>query len=388
MKDSISKKISRREFLRCIFTGIIGVYSIFGVRKLFGAELPLMREGDSAQKGRIFPQEAMYYRKLNNKLVQCLLCPRQCELSPGQTGFCRTRENREGRLYTNAFSNPCAVFPQPCEKEPLYHFLPGTMSLSIATAGCNFRCLFCWNWLISQFSPKQTTNYLRSPQDIIELAIMQGCASVHYTYAEPVSFYEYMLEISKLAKQTGIKNVYHSNGYINEGPLRQLCKYLDAVCIDLKGFSEEYYQETCNGTLEPVLKSLKIIREERPHLEIVNLIVPHKNDNPETIKKMCQWIVENLGPNIPVHFSRFYPRYRLKNLEPTPITTLEKAREIALSCGINYSFINNMPDHPGEDTYCPKCKKKIIDRQGYYVLENNLISGKCKYCGLDIAGVF
>lgn len=340
------------------------------------------------ERGKVYPQEAAFYQKLDNRYVQCLLCPMKCTLAPGQTGFCRVRENVNGVLYTNAFSNPTAVHIDPIEKKPFYHFLPKSFSFSIATAGCNFRCVFCQNWQISQVSPKKSFNLYLSPEAVAKLAKKSECASVAYTYSEPVNFYEYMLACAKEARKMEIRNVYHSNGYINEKPLRELAKYLDAANIDLKGFSEDFYREMCSGTLGPVLKTLKILKQEGVWIEITNLVIPTKNDSPKMIREMCSWIVKNLGPDVPVHFSRFHPLYKLTNLPLTPVETLEKAVEIARSEGLRYVYIGNVPGHPAEDTYCPKCKRLLIDRLGYQILQNNIVNGRCKFCHEKIPGVW
>jgi len=309
-------------------------------------------------------------------------------LRPGERGRCRARENRKGELVTLVHGLPCAVHIDPIEKKPLFHFLPSTNVFSIATAGCNLRCKFCQNWQISQVPPEETYNYNLSPEELVRIAKEKKCPSIAYTYTEPVIFYEYMLDAAKLAKEAGIKNTMHSNGYINPEPLKELCKYLDAANIDLKGFTEEYYQEVCEGHLASVLQTLKTLKEEGVWLEITNLIVPTKNDDPETIRKMCIWIRDSLGTDVPIHFSRFWPMYKLKNLPPTPIETLEKARKIAMDVGLHHVYIGNIPGHAAENTYCPKCGKVLIKRIGYHILKNNIVNGKCKFCGQAIPGVW
>lgn len=352
------------------------------------AELPLVREEQGLTKGIVYPQEAMYYESLAGNYVRCLLCCHQCRISPGEVGFCRVRMNREGRLYTYAFSNPCAVHTEPIEKEPMYHFLPGTMNISIAIAGCNLRCNFCQNWLITQFSPIESMNYSRSPKDILELATINSCPTINFTYSEPTVFYEYMLQTAKLAKTSGIKNICHSNGLMNEESLRNLCKIVDAICVDLKGFEENFYRDVCSGRLEPVLKNLKIIKQEGIHLEIVNLIIPKLNDNLAVIERMCRWVMDNLGPDVPLHFLKFYPRYRLNDFDATPLETLEKSREIALSCGLSYPYISNIPFHPAKTTYCPQCKNILISREGNEIIKKEIKNGRCRYCNFKIAGIW
>ena len=334
-------------------------------------------------------KEALFYQKLDNKFVQCRLCPRQCTIPNNYRGYCGIRENREGILYTLSYAKPVSLHIDPIEKKPLFHFLPSTTAFSIATAGCNLKCKFCQNWEISQKRPEEVDYIYLEPADLVKKVKGSGSPTIAYTYAEPTIFYEYMLETAKLAKEQGIKNIMHSNGYINPEPLRQLAKYLDAANIDLKGFSDDYYAKLCEGTLEPVLRSLKILKDEGVHLEITNLVISGYNDDPATIKKMCVWIRENLGADIPLHFSRATPRYKLLSIIDTPVETLEKARSIALDCGLKYVYIGNVSGHPAENTYCPKCKNLLIERGGlFFVLKNNIEDGKCKFCQEKIAGVW
>jgi pyruvate formate lyase activating enzyme len=293
-----------------------------------------------------------------------------------------------GKYYSLVYGNPCAVHMDPIEKKPFYHLLPASTSFSIATAGCNFRCKFCQNWEISQTTPDETYNLELPPEKVVALAKKAGSRSIAYTYAEPTIFFEYMMDTGKLAKKEGILNVYHSNGFINPQPLKELCQVLDAANIDLKGFTEEYYSSMSQGHLTPVLQTLKTLKHEGVHLEITNLVTPSKNDDADTVKKMCAWIKNELGADTPVHFSRFYPLYKLRNLPPTPVSTLEKCRQIAMDAGLEYVYIGNVPGHEGERTFCPKCKKVLISRQGYYIVEVNLEKGKCKFCGKPIPGIW
>ena len=333
-------------------------------------------------------KEALFYNKLDNKSVQCQLCPRRCVIPENRRGFCQVRENKGGKLYTLSYAKPVAIHIDPIEKKPLFHFLPSTTAFSIATAGCNLRCKFCQNWEISQRKPEEVDYQYIEPADLIKEVIASGSPTIAYTYTEPTIFYEYMLETARLAKQAGIRNVMHSCGYINEAPLRKLTKYLDAANIDLKGFSDDYYRDLTEASLEPVLSALKVLKEEGVFIEITNLILPGYNDDPETIRKMCLWIKENLGVDTPLHFSRFFPMYKMVALSPTPVATLEKAREIAIACGLNYVYIGNLAGNPAENTYCPSCKRLLIERKGYFVLENNIKNGKCKFCGEKIAGIW
>lgn len=333
-------------------------------------------------------KEALFYDKLENKIVQCRLCPRKCVIPEGRRGFCGARENRGGRLYSLVYAKPVAIHIDPIEKKPLFHFLPGTTAFSIATASCNLRCKFCQNWEISQRTPEELEYTYLEPEDLIKKVEESGAQTLAYTYTEPTIFYEYMLESSKIAKEKGIKNIMHSAGYINEEPLRQLCKYLDAANIDLKGFTDDYYARMSEATLEPVLRALKVLKEEGVHLEITNLVISGYNDDPDIIKKMCLWIKESLGADTPLHFSRAFPLYKLTTINPTPYETLVKARGIAIECGLKYVYIGNLAGNPSESTYCPKCKNIVIKRIGYTIVENNLKNGKCKFCGEKIEGIW
>jgi pyruvate formate lyase activating enzyme len=332
--------------------------------------------------------EALFYQKLDGKKVKCQLCPRYCLISPGKRGYCRVRENQGGSLVSISYAKPVAIHLDPIEKKPLFHFLPSRQAFSIATAGCNLNCKFCQNWEISQGRPEELNYTSLSPEQLVAKALASGAPVLAYTYTEPTVFYEYMFDACRIARSRGLKNVMHSNGYINEEPLRRLARFLDAANIDLKGFKEEYYAKICEGSLEPVLKSLKILKEEGVHIEITNLVLTGFNDDPDSIAKMCLWIKDNLGADTPLHFSRFFPMYQLMGLNPTPVGTLETARQIARDCGLKYVYIGNVPGHSAENTYCPKCKKAVIKRAGYMVEEVDLVQGRCKFCQEKIEGVW
>lgn len=343
-------------------------------------------EAQDAKFGFIKRKKALYYEKLPKEKVKCLLCPRGCVVPEGNRGFCRVRENSHGEYYTLTHSNPCAVHNDPIEKKPLFHFLPKTTALSIATAGCNFTCKNCQNWSISQANPEQTVNYEVSPDLLVDLALEYKIPTIAYTYTEPTIFFEYMLESAKIAKKKGVLNMYHSNGYINHEPLYALIPYLDGANVDLKGFSNEFYLDITGGTLHPVLETLKTLKKEGVWLEITNLVIPTRNDSEPMLKELCQWIKNELGVDTPVHFSRFYPQYKLQNLPSTPIKTLQKTAEIAHTIGLHYIYIGNVPGMPEENTYCPACGKVIIERRGYSIGAINLQNGTCKFCKNKIPG--
>lgn len=344
----------------------------------------------SAEEGhKPVPRVASHWNAVRDKTVQCVLCPRRCVLSEGQRGVCTVRINRDGMLYTLGYGNPVALGVDPIEKKPFFHVLPGSSAYSLAVAGCNMRCLFCQNWQISQSRPDEVMAYNMSPEDIVDAAMKSGSGSVVYTYTEPTVFYEYMLDISKLARAKGLLSGMHTCGYINPEPLSELLEYMDAVNVDLKGFSKGFYNRMgLLAELDPVLDALKIIKGKGVWLEITNLIIPGQNDDPGMIRKMCLWIKENLGDEVPLHFSRFMPSFKLQNLPPTPVNTLEEAYAIAKDAGLKYVYIGNIPGHKHESTFCPNCNKVVVGRLGYTVTDMNIKDGNCAFCGYAIAGIW
>jgi pyruvate formate lyase activating enzyme len=330
-------------------------------------------------------KEALFYSE-TPRGVKCLICPNECTLKPGELSDCRNRINKDGKLYTIAYGNPCAVHVDPIEKKPLYHFLPTTRSFSIATAGCNLACLNCQNWTISQTTPTETRNYDLMPDAVVRQALKNDCRSIAYTYSEPNTFFEYTCDSAKLAREAGVKNVLVSAGYINPEPLHHLLKYADGANIDLKSFSEEIYLKLNAGKLQPVLDGLKIYRDEGVWLEITNLIVPGWTDDRDMIRKMCDWLYSNGFQDVPLHFSRFHPTYKLTQLPPTPVETLENARKIAMDAGIRFVYIGNVPGSKASNTYCPECGEIVIERKGYRITLNNLSAGNCGNCGEKIPG--
>ncbi len=330
---------------------------------------------------------AGYWKKAGKGSVKCLLCPRACLIRSGKRGFCQSRINKGGVLYSLTYGRPVVAAMDPIEKKPFFHVTPGEQVLSIATAGCNMRCIFCQNWRISQTPPDEAPSMKMSPREVVEAARKKGSRWIVYTYTEPTIFYEYMFDICREAKKAGLKNAMHSCGYINPEPLKKLLKYMDAVNIDLKGFNEDFYRKMGSlAEIEAVLETLKIIKKSGVWLEITNLIIPGQNDSPGDIKRMCEWIKKEMGQDVPLHFSRFYPAYRLKNLPPTPAETLKSARAIALEAGLNYVYIGNAPEIAAENTLCPGCGRTLVRRIGYKVISNRIKDGKCPFCGRKIAG--
>jgi pyruvate formate lyase activating enzyme len=366
--------LDRRRFLE----SMVAIFSGIGCSSFF----------TEAAHGKMAPspREAMFYKNVNGQKVQCLLCPRECVISNGKRGFCRNRENQRGKLYTIVYGKPSVVDIGPIEKAPLYHFVPGHFRLCLTCASCNLRCKYCQNWHLSQKSLEELSHYSYSPEEIVQQVRNQKLNSVSFTYTEPTVYYEYLYDISSIAKSMGIKTSIVSNGYINREPLSNLLNVLDAVKIDLKGFSEKFYEEVSSATLKPVLESMVSVKKEKVWLEIVNLVVPTLNDDPKMIDQMCQWIRENLGVDTPLHFTRFHPDYKLTHLPPTPISTLESAYQIAKRNGLRYVYIGNVPGHIHNSTYCPSCNRKIIHRTHFDVVEMNITNGKCKFCNFPIPG--
>ena len=332
--------------------------------------------------------EAKWYEKIPHKRVKCTLCPRECVVDDRERGYCGVRENWEGIYYTLVHSKPCTYHNDPIEKKPLYHFLPGTNAFSIATVGCNVDCQFCQNWQISQIRPEQADNLDLTPAKIADMAKRSGSPTIAYTYTEPVVFAEYVYDCAVAAHAAGIKSVMISNGYIQEQPMRDLAGVLDAVKIDLKAFTQKYYRDIVMGELKPVLDTLVLLKKLDIWTEIVYLVVPTLNDGDKEFRELSKWVMTDLGKDVPIHFTRYHPQYKLQNLPPTPVKTLERAREIALSEGIRFVYVGNVPTHPGEHTYCPGCHELIIKRRGFWILENKIESGKCPQCGTHIPGVW
>ncbi|RJP80512.1 MAG: AmmeMemoRadiSam system radical SAM enzyme [Desulfobacteraceae bacterium] len=332
--------------------------------------------------------EGRYYTNILGDKTVCLLCPNKCVLSPGDRSVCRVRVNVKGKLYSLVYGNPCAVNVDPIEKKPLYHFKPGTPAFSIATTGCSFRCLNCQNWEISQAKPHEVRYMEMFPEQVVQNALRAKAVSIAYTYSEATVFYEYMMDTAKLAKDSGLSNLWISNGYINPEPLAALCGVLGAANVNLKAFSDEIYRKLNGGTLEPVLNTFKTLHEHKVHFEITNLVVPGYTDDDEMVKKMCGWILSTLGPDYPLHFSRFAPKYKLDRLPPTPVSTLTRFRNLAMKEGIRYVYVGNIPDHEGNHTYCHGCGKRLIERKGFFINRDGLDGDQCRYCKTRIPGVW
>jgi pyruvate formate lyase activating enzyme len=379
--------VTRRVFLKRATFSLCALGSScfpFSANKLFASNTAFASEPLDAS----YLKEVSFYKKLKDLKIECGICPKKCVIADLERGYCGNKENRGGTYYSLVYSQPCAVHVDPIEKKPLFHCLPATNAFSIAAAGCNFECRFCQNWQIAQFRPEQVESIIMDPKTVVRLALKRNASTIAYTYSEPIVFYEYMLDCAREGRRKGVGSVMISNGFINEEPLVELCKHLTAVKIDLKAFTDKFYRDYCSGELEPVLNTLKILKKVNMWFEIVVLIIPTLNDDPAEVKQMCTWIAENLGKDVPIHFSRFHPMYKIKNLPPTPPRTLENCHAIAAGAGLRYVYIGNVPGHHAENTYCPRCNEILIRRVGYSILENKIKNGKCSFCGALIPGVW
>lgn len=320
--------------------------------------------------------------------IRCTICPKGCELGSGEIGDCRVRKNTGGEIRCITYGKPCSINIDPVEKKPLYHFLPKSSILSIATAGCNLHCMQCQNWQISQSGQRFSNISNFFPEDIVEMSKNRECPSIAYTYTEPLVSYEYTYDCCQAASKAGIKNVLVTAAFINAEPLRDICKYVDAANVDLKSFSDDFYREICSARLQPVLKAMKVMKECGVFVEVTNLIIPSLNDSEDETKQLCDWVAENLGDETPLHFSRFFPQNQLKHLPPTPEGTILRARQIGIKSGLKFVYTGNMQDGVGEHTWCPVCKTLLIERYGYQVVLNNIRKGACSECGTPINGIW
>jgi len=321
-------------------------------------------------------------------LVQCLLCAQHCAIPAGESGRCRGRINVAGELKSLVYGRPVSVHVDPIEKKPFYHFLPGVTAFSFGTAGCPLSCQFCQNWELSQSAPEDHDVEFLAPARIVDSAAAQSAPVIAFTYNEATVFAEYLLDVARAARPRGVRSVLVSCGFMSEAPLAEMCDVLAAIKIDLKGFSDDFYHRVSGAALAPVLRSIKQIHKRGVHLEIVNLVVPTLNDSEPVLSGLADWLMSELGPEVPIHVTRFHPDAKLLNLPPTPVATLERARDIAMGKGIQYAYVGNVPGHPGNDTYCPQCRQVVIRRAGFFVAENKIANGRCRNCQHKIAGVW
>lgn len=334
-------------------------------------------------------REVDHYRRLGDGMIQCSVCPLNCVLKAGQTCFCRTRTNIHGRLYTRAYNNPCILREDPIEKLPLNHFRPGSRTLTLGIGGCNLRCLYCQNWQQSQRRPEELRNLSLTPQQVVAAARKRRIDTIAFSYTEPVAFLEYALDTAKLAKKAGLKVIVATAAYINPEPLLEFARYVDAFSLSLKGFDDEFYYRALGARLEPVLTAIETLATRgRSWIEIVNLVVPTYNDDEQQIARMCAWLHEHVGPEVPVHFARFVPMYRLTNLPRTPVQTLEAACRIAGEHGLKYVYTSNIAPHEKNNTFCARCGTRLIERLGFRILSRRDRAGVCPKCRQRLPGVW
>jgi pyruvate formate lyase activating enzyme len=375
--------LDRRRFTALLASGAVAAAS--PRRASAGRSL---RVGQVVEGEDLPALEASWYKKLEEGRVECQLCPQACTVADAERGTCGARENRGGTYFTLVHSLACSIHADPIEKKPFFHVMPGELALSYATAGCNVECKFCQNWEISQFRPEQVRSIYLPPEALVEAAKRAGARLTAATYSEPVIFWEYVRDAARAAKKAGLAPTVVSNGFIQEAPLREVLPLLKAVKVDLKSFREEFYRDQLRGKLEPVLKALEIIRGADVWLEIVVLLIPTLNDSEAEVRDLSKWVKANLGPDVPIHFTRFHPTYRLTDLPPTPVATLERSWKIARAEGLNYVYLGNLPTHPAENTVCPGCGEVLIRRLGFKILENQLKQGSCPACERTIPGVW
>jgi pyruvate formate lyase activating enzyme len=332
---------------------------------------------------------AGWWRETEKQLIRCDLCPRNCLIAEGKRGFCFVRENRGGQLVSTTYGQSTGFCIDPIEKKPLNHFFPGTAVLSFGTAGCNLGCTFCQNWTMSRSRDVHDTAERAGPPTIAKAAAKLGCRSVAFTYNDPIIWAEYAIDTAVACHELGVKTVAVTSGYITAEAREAFFEHIDAANVDLKGFSEQFYKEYCGASLEPVLDTLKWLADHsNVWLEITNLIIPQANDSPAEMQRMCRWIAEELGPDVPMHFTAFHPDFKMVDRGPTPIETLDTAYELAKEAGLRYVYTGNVSDRRHQSTYCPNCGQVVVERIGYQLGDYQIAGGLCRHCGAKIAGHF
>jgi pyruvate formate lyase activating enzyme len=382
-------KMSRRRFVSCA----CGVAVVAAAGGLIGRYTMRPVERDISSTGvsnaTAVAREAAYYGQLPGSTnLRCEICFRRCVVGEGSRGYCRSRQNTRGRYYSLVYGRPVAIHIDPIEKLPLRHVLPGTDTLCVGTACCNFDCLYCINWNIARKSPEEVEAFPRSAEEVVEMALDNNVPTVCFTYNEPTVAYEYVYDTLKLAHEKGLRTCFHSNGSMRPEPLKALLPNVDAVVADLKAFTRESYERITSGEMSPVLEFLENVKKEDVWLEIVNLLVPTLNDDLGDVKQMCAWIRDTVGSDVPLHFSRFFPTYKLESLSPTPVTLLEEAHRSAQESGLDYVYVNNVPSHQYGNTFCPRCGRELIERKEFVIVANYIEGGRCKFCGQKIPGIW
>lgn len=380
MKMRINGRVSRRDFLSgCVLGGL-------GLAVTGASPADARRSASAARKPAPVYHEATFWESREGGRVRCLTCPNFCECGEGGITRCRTRVNRGGKLYTMTYGRPCVIYVDALEKNPLYHVAPGSSALATATAGCNLYCAYCQNWDIAQVGPDKTRNMDLSPDALVGEAVERKVRWLTFSYTEPVAYYEYALDAARIARQRGLKVAVVTAGYINPKPLEKLMEFSDAFSVTLKGYTQEFYQKVCGGNLEDVWQTLRLLARSGKWLEVVTLIVPGMNDEEQGLRELARSLAR-LNRDIPLHYLRFSPAYKLKHLTMTPLKTLEKASRLARQEGLRYVYLSNLPGHSDAHTVCPNCSTLLVERVGFKVLSNQVKNGRCPACGLLIPGV-
>lgn len=332
-------------------------------------------------------KEALWWRPEGDGSVLCYLCPRYCRIGEGQAGFCFIRKNTGGTLYSLAYEQPCAINVDPIEKKPLFHFMPGASILSLGTAGCNMGCKFCQNWEISKSREDQVRSQRLTPPEVVTAATRRECAALAFTYNEPTIWGEYVIDIAKQARPRGLKTVMVTNGYVTQEALPDIYRFIDAANVDLKAFTEKFYRKITLTHIEPVLRTLPVLKSMGVWVEVTNLLIPTLNDGMDEVRDLSRWLIDNLGPDQPLHFTAFHPDFRMTDLPATPHETLHEARQVALAAGLRHVYEGNVHCDEGSTTWCPGCGTAVISRTWHTVRENRIVDGCCP-CGRRIAGYF
>ncbi len=384
MEESQEQSTSRRDFIRrCLFGGG-ACLAMPGLRS--AEELAVL--AGAIPTGAVSSHVALFWEPAGGTDTICYVCPRKCKIKVGERGFCGVRENKGGKYISLVYGYPAVVRSDAMEKGPFFHYLPGTKSIALGTAGCNLDCKYCQSWQFAQARPEQTDNKYLPPDSLVAQTRQLGLPSITFTFSEPMACPEYVIDTGKAARAAGIKVLIHTAAYALKEPMQAVCKYVDAVNVDLKAYSHDFYKQVTGGDLDTVLAAIRTIKSAGVWLELTTLVVPGYNDDAGMFARQCQWIVANLGRDVPLHVSRYFPQYKLRNVPPTPKETLQKLRRIGYEQGLNYVYLGNLGGDPGESTFCPCCGIRLIERVGYRVSFDGLEprTGKCRKCGIKVPG--
>ncbi|GAB6060022.1 AmmeMemoRadiSam system radical SAM enzyme [Desulfonatronum parangueonense] len=387
-KSSSDSTMTRNQFLKLAACGACALAAFPLMGRTDHGHAGEIASSQAAQRGLVRPHPSPWFSPVADGDLQCRLCPHQCTLAVGQRSACRARENQNGQGVTLTYANPALIQEDPVERKPFFHVVPGSRALSVSTAGCNLHCKFCEVWDMALVRPEDVHAYDMPPEAVVAHARAAGLRSVSFAFGEPVIFYEYMLDVARLAREAGMLNLLHTAAYIRPEPLRELCELVDAANVDLKGFDPEFYRNVVGGELQSVLDALRIIRKSGVHLEITSVVIPTLNDDMKVLGEMCRWIAGELGPDTPLHLARFYPLYRLSALPRTPVSILDRARDTAREAGLRFVYLAKVPGHEGENTFCPDCDRAIITRVGFIVDQMEVSEGRCPHCQREIPGIW